>query len=298
MMQTVRKMKSCSILVLLLITVFNHSFSQDSTSFNRLTPLLVSSAVLYTGTMAALSQTWYQEHEKTSFHFFNDNAEWKQMDKAGHFYTAYHLSAISYEGLRWSGMSERKATFLGATAGLVMLLPIEWLDGYSKKYGASTGDIIADVAGSAFFLSQRRLWNESRIIPKFSFHRSAYASHRPEVLGKEMKEEWLKDYNGQTYWLSFDIDKFIPTNNKWLPFLNIAVGYGADGMVYARDEENSLAGFTNYRQYYVALDLDLTAIKTNSKILKTIIYIVNTIHLPAPAIAYGQNDLKFYMFYF
>jgi uncharacterized protein YfiM (DUF2279 family) len=291
-------MKSCSILILLHLSVFNPCFSQDSTSSKRLKPLLISSALLYTGTMAALSQTWYQEHDRTSFHFFNDNAEWKQMDKAGHFYTGYHLSAISYKGLRWSGMTEPKAAILGATAGLIMLLPVEWLDGYSKKYGASTGDIVADVAGSAFFLSQQRLWKESRIIPKFSFHRTSYASHRPEALGKGLSEEWLKDYNGQTYWLSFDTDKFIPTKNKWLSFVNMAVGYGAHGMVYARDEQNSMAGFSNYRQYYLALDPDLSAIRTRNKVLKTLIYIINAIHLPAPAIAYGQNDWKFYLFYF
>ena len=48
-----------------------------------------------------------------------------------------------------------------------------------------------------------------RIYPKFSFHRTDYAPLRPDVLGDGLAEEIFKDYNGQTYWLSFDMDKFI-----------------------------------------------------------------------------------------
>jgi hypothetical protein len=28
------------------------------------------------------------------FHFINDNAEWLQMDKAGHIYSSYHLGRL------------------------------------------------------------------------------------------------------------------------------------------------------------------------------------------------------------
>jgi hypothetical protein len=31
---------------------------------------------------------------RSDFHFINDNAEWLQMDKAGHIYSSYHLGRL------------------------------------------------------------------------------------------------------------------------------------------------------------------------------------------------------------
>ncbi|TAD94403.1 MAG: hypothetical protein EAY75_00090 [Bacteroidetes bacterium] len=58
------------------------------------------------------------------------------------------------------------------------------------------------------------LWNEVRLVPKFSFFPTPFAEQRPELLGKNISQQWLKDYNGQTYWLSVDIDKFLPEKKR------------------------------------------------------------------------------------
>ena len=44
----------------------------------------------------------------------------------------------------------------------------------------------------------------------------------------------LKDYNGQTYWLSANLKSFFKKSNvpTWL---NISVGYGAEGMFGATE---------------------------------------------------------------
>lgn len=278
--------------------IYLSSPAQDSVKTKRLTPLLISSGIVYTGTIVALSEAWYDEHDKGSFHFFNDNAEWKQMDKAGHVWSAFHLSSVSYEGLKWAGVSEHSSLLWGTLAGLFMTVPVEWLDGYSIKYGASTGDMMSNIIGSSLFFSQKKLWNEVRITPKFSFHNTGFAELRPDVLGNSWSNRWLKDYNGQTYWFSFDLDKFINAESKLLPFINIAVGYGAEDFIYARDNPNIEAGFDPYRQYYLSLDLDLTAIKTENKWLRRFIFILNTIHLPAPAVSYGKGKFNLHYFYF
>lgn len=249
--------------------------------------------------MVALSKIWYEEHEKTSFHFFNDNAEWNQMDKLGHIFTAFHLSSISKEGLQWAGVKKKDAVLYGAAAGLLMIMPVELLDGYSKSYGASPGDMVSNLAGTGLFVAQHSLWGEARITPKLSFHQTDFAPLRPEVLGDGLSEEWLKDYNGQTYWFSFDLDKFIDIKKPWFNFINLAIGHGSNGMVYARDEQNNAAGYEAYRQYYLAIDIDLTAIKTQNKWLKRILFIANTVRLPAPALSFdAKQKLKFHPFYF
>jgi hypothetical protein len=48
-----------------------------------------------------------------------------------------------------------------------------------------------------------------------------YAQYRPNVLGSSLAEQILKDYNGQTYWLSVNLHSFykgskIPNGLIWL----------------------------------------------------------------------------------
>jgi hypothetical protein len=50
-------------------------------------------AIVY-GALVGLNQLWYADYPKSDFHFINDNAEWLQMDKAGHIYSSYHLGRL------------------------------------------------------------------------------------------------------------------------------------------------------------------------------------------------------------
>jgi uncharacterized protein YfiM (DUF2279 family) len=261
----------------------------------RLSGLVLGSTIGYGITLVGLNELWYEDSGKQSFQFFNDNDEWKQVDKAGHFFSAFYLSYGASSALRWCNVKPKKSDLIGSLVGFGMLIPIEIMDGYSDAYGASPGDLIANAAGAALYFGQSRLWNELRIYPKFSFHQTEYASLRPAVLGDGLSQEIFKDYNGQTYWLSFDMDKFI-SFPRWL---NLAVGYGAEGMVYARDSQNIEAGYPQpYRQYYVSLDFDLRAIKSKSKVVNTLIFVASMIKLPSPTIEFSSEGIKAYAFYF
>jgi hypothetical protein len=289
------------VLILLIFTATLQSISsqaiaqrQDTVNRKRLTTVIISSAIVLPATYVGLYQVWYKNSPRQSFTFFNDNAEWKQLDKAGHFFSSFYFSYGSSQVLQWANVNSPKADLAGALAGFLITAPIEIFDGYSADYGASTGDLIADAAGPLFFLGQKKLWNEVRIIPKYSFHRTSFAKLRPNLLGDNYVSEFIKDYNGQTQWLSIDMDKF----TKFPKWLNLAVGYGAEGMVYAHDYENSFNGYSSYRQYYLSVDFDLTAIKTRSKFLKTLIFLANTIKLPAPAIEFSKKGAEFRGFYF
>jgi uncharacterized protein YfiM (DUF2279 family) len=265
-----------------------------SVNKRRLHTLIISSTAGYGLTLTGLHQLWYKNSEKQSFRFFNDNAEWKQIDKIGHFHSSFYFSYGMQRALKWSGVSTKKTNVIGTLTGFLILVPIEIFDGFSDAYGASTGDIVADAAGATFFLGQQMVWNEIRLHPKFSFHRTRYATLRPEILGDNTLSEIFKDYNGQTYWISLDTDKFI----KFPTWLNIAVGYGAQQMVYAHHGQNSLAGYDAYRQFYLSLDIDLTAFKTKSKLLNTLIFIANMIKIPAPTLELSRHGARFHPLYF
>ncbi|RAV99195.1 DUF2279 domain-containing protein [Pseudochryseolinea flava] len=256
----------------------------------RLKRLVWTSSAAYGVTLVGLHQLWYKNAEQQSFQFFNDNPEWKQVDKLGHFFSTFYFSYGTAKALKWCNVPDRKADLAGALTGFTVMIPIEIMDGFSDAYGASTGDLLANASGSLLYFGQSRLWNEIRIYPKYSFRPTDFARERPNVLGDGFFSEALKDYNGQTYWLSIDVDKF----TKFPKWLNIAVGYGAEGMVYARDQQNIEQGFGDpYRQYYLGIDFDLTAIHTRSKFLKTVLFLVNMLKLPSPAVEYSKGNFRF-----
>lgn len=144
-------------------------------------------------------------------------------------------------------------------------------------------------------------WNEQRIVPKFSFHTTQYASIRPNVLGNSLSQQILKDYNGQTYWLSVNVHSFFKDSKipKWL---NVALGYGADGMITGKSETNDVFLYSETkrtRQFYFTLDADLTKIETKSHFLKSIFLIFNSIKIPAPTIEINSlGGVKLHHLYF
>ncbi len=90
------------------------------------------------------------------------------------------------------------------------------------------------------------------------------------------------------------MDKFI-VFPKWL---NIALGYGIDGMIYANDQENRMNDFIPRRQFYLALDLDFTTWHFKSKILNTMIYFLNMIKIPAPTLEFTNGKFHGHVLYF
>jgi len=273
----------------------------DTLHKGRLQTLVISEAALGTAALVGLNQVWYADYPKSNFHFINDNAEWLQMDKAGHVFSAYHLGSLGANAMKWAGANQKSQLLYGATLGLAFLTTVEVFDGYSANWGASLGDVAANVSGTALYVSQELLWKEQRIVPKFSFHTTPYANARPEVLGSSLQEQILKDYNGQTYWLSFNIHSFAPKSKvpKWL---NVAIGYGAEGMITGDDAFVNtifLPESKRYRQFYLSLDVDLTKIETKSHFLKTILTICNTIKIPAPTFEIkGSGGTKWHLVYF
>ncbi len=259
---------------------------------------------LYALTSAGLYHLWYSNYDLMGFHYFNDDGEWLQMDKAGHTFSAYIAGRAGYSVCRWTGLDEKRSALIGGNLGWVFLATVEVMDGFSRGWGFSAGDMIANTTGSALFISQQLLWHEQRVELKFSFHQSKYAHYRPDLLGSDFKEQFFKDYNGQTLWLSANLHSFLKKDSRFPAFLNLAFGYGADGMTGAFSNATSYQGniipeFARCRQFYLAPDIDLTKIKTNSRVLKFIFEATRYIKFPLPALEYNsKNQWVFHPLYF
>lgn len=263
--------------------------------------MVITEAAVGGLTLLALNQLWYADYKRSKFHTIDDNSEWLQMDKLGHVFSAYQLGKLGSESLRWSGVNEKNQLLYGATLGFSFLTTVEVLDGFSNEWGFSWGDFAANTTGAGLYIGQELLWKEQRILVKYSFYRTEFASSRPEKLGNGLLEESLKDYNGQTYWLSANVHSFFKNSNvpKWL---NLAVGYSGEGMLSGNNSlivNDVLIEQNRRRQFYLSLDLDLTKIETKSHTLKTIFSIFNAIKIPFPTLEFtNKNGVKFHSVYF
>ncbi|MEO7522557.1 MAG: hypothetical protein ABIT58_00605, partial [Ferruginibacter sp.] len=212
---------------------------------------------------------------------------------------------------RWTGISRKQRIWIGGMSGAVYQTVIETLDGFSSEWGWSWGDIGANLVGSGMLVAQELAWDEQRIQFKWSFHRKHYDdatlnTRTDKIFGKSNPERFLKDYNGQTYWLSANMRSFFPTTKipRWL---NISVGTGAEGLFGARENigrdkngniEFSRPDIKRYRQWYLAPDIDLTKIKTNKKAIRFAFMILNILKFPTPSLEYSNGGVKFNWIHF
>jgi len=127
-----------------------------------------------------------------------------------------------------------------------------------------------------------------------------------DLFGSNYYERFLKDYNAQTLWVSVNVDAFLPENNAWPDWLNLAVGYSGESMfggfenAWMEDDARFVldAEYDRYKQFMLGFDIDLTRIKTDNHFLKSLFSIFNIFKYPAPAIEYNtRGEWKFHLLF-
>lgn len=277
----------------------------DEMNKKRLAAVATVDGLLFASSVYALNEMWYKKYDRSAFHTFNDSRDWMQMDKLGHFKAAHIITAYGYYSFRWAGIEKTKAALYGGAVSLGYMTALEVLDGYSEHWGFSLADMTANVLGSAVFVSQAIFLEDRRIKFKISYHPTSYAKYRPEMFGDNFAERAMKDYNGQTHWLSVSSGLLFPRQQKIPKWLCFSVGYGAEGMLggTANPEFNqkgeALPTFDRYRQIYLSLDVDLAQVKTKKKWVRTLLLAVNAIKIPFPTLEYNtKGEFKFHYLYF
>lgn len=264
--------------------VWGAPFLQDTLRPARFwVPVGLSYGIVYALPMA----TWYNWSTARGWRFFNDGAEWKQMDKLGHVWTTYHLAHIYREWARACGYSSSQARSLGAGLAWSFQATIEVVDGFFPKWGASLWDLTANTAGvGLYFLSEALSKTAWRIDMRFSFHPTAYARQRPDLLGRGIAQI-LKDYNGQTYWLCVFY-------RDWP--VGLAVGHGAEGLLggYGR-EPLSVIRAREQRRWVFSIDPHWEALIRRPRWAIRIFVAIKT---PLPALVYVAPRARLAWLYF
>jgi uncharacterized protein YfiM (DUF2279 family) len=273
----------------------------DSSLYNKNRQRFITSSLLVgtTASYIGLNELWYKKYDRSKFHLFNDNDEWMQMDKVGHLFSAYTISNLTSQAYQWAGISQRKSAWIGAGVGFGYLGCIELLDARSTQWGFSWGDVLANTTGSLLYISQELLWSEQRITIKFSYTPTEFADINPDVLGNNFQQRIMKDYNGQTYWASFNIHSFMATDAAFPRWLNVAIGYGATQMVSAKMNASAVNNFHHTREFYISFDADLNRVRWKKKWMRTTARILSFIKLPSPTFEIRSNgQLKMHGLFF
>lgn len=308
------KLKKIFLISAIFIWVHSYTMGQDEPYFvikypdtlvpKRVLYVVGGQSLVYATSLTLLYHAWYKDYPQSKFHWFNDNSEWLQMDKIGHATTAAYFGKFGYETYRWAGIERKKAIWFGGSAGFIFLTIVEVMDGLSTQWGASTGDVIANTFGAGLFISQQLAWNDQRFTLKWSYTPSEFAQYYPKLLGRSDLERILKDYNGQTYWLSGNIKSFLPKRSKFPGWINVSFGYGANGMIGANLNPEFINGveipdYERYRQYYLSFDVDMAKIRTKSHFVRFLLNGLNFIKVPFPTVEFNRVDkVKFHWMHF
>lgn len=241
----------------------------------------------------------------------NDAQAWLQMDKSEHLFMAYRSARLLTSLGNRAGIAPKNAVMMGSAGSLLFVTTKEFLDGHNAIPGVgwSWMDMGANATGIIFFAAQELAWQDQKVKIKFSALPIQYESslnNRADILfGDSMPERIMKDHNAQTYWLSFNLNA-LGASPKVPAWLNLAVGYGANNMFGPLDNlayANGQVAFDRtdlkrYRQWYISPDIDLTKIKTNSQVVKTLLTALNIIKVPLPALEYSDQKLKGHWLHF
>jgi hypothetical protein len=253
-------------------------------------------ALTYTG----LYKLWYADEPMQSFHWINDSREWRGMDKCGHTFSAFQLSNQTYQWYRWAGHSRQKSAGISAISALVFQNPLEIFDGFSRGWGASKADLAANAAGALLASSQLFCWGRTKMIMRFSYLPTDFAALRPGTLGSSHAERLMKDYNGQTYWISASLTDLVGKQANIPPWLGLAIGYGADGLLggYRNQWQDKNGMWMNRSdvarssQWYLAPDIRLSMIPVQNTMLKQVFRVLDMFKFPLPGLMYQEGKMK------
>lgn len=258
-----------------------------------------SFAAIGLGSYVALDHSWYRDFPRSKFHLFDDSHEWMQVDKCGHAFTAFQLSSALTDIYQWSGQSRNRALLLGSATSMLYMSSIEMLDARSAGWGFSWSDMIANCSGVFLHAAQEKFFHSSSLQLKFSYTPSEFARENPEVLGRNFQQRLLKDYNAQTYWLSYNMSAMTSVYADFPRWLNVAFGYGATKMLHAKNDVYSVNNFQPTREFYLSFDADLNRVRCKKVWVKRWLRCLSFIKLPSPTLEI-QNDgqMKFHFLFF
>ena len=254
--------------------------------------------------LVGINEVWYKNYARSDFHFFDDLKEWNGMDKIGHACTSYQLNKVSHSLFKKNNI--KKPLLKSSVYTFGYMLGVELLDGYSTEWGFSIYDVIGNGLGTILYTFQERKFKNQPFKIKFSSNKSTYASCRPSLLGENRLQQILKDYNGQTYWLTFNYNELWNKRIKLFDYIDFAFGYSIDGFTGGHNNPeisscncliNDCNNLKRTSQFIFSVDLNTSKIKNKHPILGKFLLPFDIVKIPFPAFILN-NSKNFKLIYF
>ncbi len=257
--------------------------------------------------MRYFDNTWYDGDKGDTIRWAYDWAgeTYLNLDKGAHFMAGVTLAQSVGDGLRWSGVSDRKAAVIGSLVSWGALLEIEMRDAYYQEWGFSVPDFVANTVGAAVPLMYTLVPQTQNVQFKFGYFPSSLYWNRKERAAADRPRfnHLIDDYEGMTFWASMPVSPFLPSRMReyWPDFLGLALGYGATGL------HGSNVKSKGPNKYYddlpdaspeilLSLDYDTRYLPGDNEIWTYVKTRLNWIKFPAPAIRLYPS-LRFYLLY-
>jgi len=231
------------------------------------------------------ANSWWKD-QRGSFHVANDWAYAMSADKIGHFFDGAFVQCLYQGAFEWAGFKQTTAMWIATGFSIAYMTDIEIEDGFAKSWGFSPGDEFCNVAGAFYPVAQYYVDPLKNFDLKWSYYPSE------ELTSGNKNGVFLDDYNGQTMWLSIDVNNMLPkkARNYWPEIINIVFGYGVD----------NYTDFTKrYANYYFGLDLNWKKIiPGNSKFMMWFKNVLNHFRfLPLPVIRFNPHEVRYVVNY-
>ncbi len=276
-------------------TVFQARGQVDWTKFAISTGVL---GVSFLGLHVLQNNAWWA-NQRGSFHVLDDPTYKDNFDKFGHTFGAYYTSHFFDEMYTWSGFDSAQSTLLGALSGAMYEFYVEIEDGFARDWGFSPGDAKADVLGATFFVLRNRIDFLRNFQYKWLyFPSSQILNGKADIQDQTLNP--LDDYGGQTYWVTMDVNRMLPTSAKeyWPKWLNLALGFGGWNLDAPPVDGNPNPFVNRKKAYYLGFDFEIEKIIPESSIgiLNFVRRALGYWHLPAPAYRISPDPRFFILF--
>lgn len=266
-----------------------------NTQIKPLTTAIIGGVTFTSILILHISQqnAWWRG-QRRSFHFAEDWVSALQVDKCGHSYGGYFMAYGMDEALMSSGVDYNSSALYGSIFGVAYQSYVEFEDGFAKDWGFSPSDWYFDFIGPAFYLAQHYVPALQNITPKWQYIPTEWTTkdniNRPKT--------FIDDYNSTTFWYSLNVYNILPENLKkyWIPWLNIAVGYGADSDI--KDADPLHPDQQNIRRFLIGLDYNLVKLlPEGGSFWNWFRQTLNYIKFPSPAVEVSNGVTRFYLMY-
>lgn len=185
--------------------------------------------------------------------WFGRNTHNGGMDKIGHFFSSYIITDLLADRIRANSSNPAGAELTAGLFAFALMGGIEILDGYTKKYGFSNEDLIADALGIGFAVVRNLVPGmKEKVDLRFMFTPSSYERKGVTANGNR----FLPPYRRQRYILAIKGRGFEALNNTPLRFAELHLGYDARGF---HPSEKAL-GYSKQRNFYIGMGINLNEV--------------------------------------